>query len=128
MSQRIALDALRVIDAGTMIAGPFGGTIRADLIKIEEPRTGGPLRDWSPITDGRTLWWKVTDRNKKLILDLTVPRGKELFLCLVEAAEAVIDNFRPSTLEWPTLTSRTRRRDCSLISCRVPRGRQKGTP
>jgi crotonobetainyl-CoA:carnitine CoA-transferase CaiB-like acyl-CoA transferase len=105
MSQRIALDALQVIDAGTMTAGPFGVTILADLgadvIKIEEPRAGDPMRDWSPIKDGRTSWWKVTGRNKKLTLDLSVPRGKELFLCQVEATEAVIGNFRPSTFGWP---------------------------
>jgi crotonobetainyl-CoA:carnitine CoA-transferase CaiB-like acyl-CoA transferase len=103
MSQRIGLDALRVIDAETMIAGPFGGTILADLgadvIKIEELRASDPMRDWSPIKDGRSLW-KVTGRNKKLILDLSVPRGKELFLCLA-GAEAVIGSFRPGTFEWP---------------------------
>lgn len=104
MSQRIGLAALRVIDAGTMIAGPFGGTILADLgadvIKIEEPRAGDPMRDWSPIKNGRSLWWKFTGRNKKLILDLSVPRGKELFLCLA-GAKAVIGSFRPGTFEWP---------------------------
>src|SRR5215475_8841376 len=104
MSQRMVLDGLRVIDAGTMIAGPFGGTMLADLgadvIKIEKPRAGDPMRDWSPIKDGRSLWWKVTGRNKRLItLDLSVPQGKEFFLRLVETADAVIENFRPGTFE-----------------------------
>jgi succinyl-CoA--D-citramalate CoA-transferase len=104
MNERMVLDGLRVIDAGTMIAGPFGGTMLADLgadvIKIEKPRDGDPMREWSPIKDGRSLWWKVTGRNKRLItLDLSVPRGKELFLRLVETADAVIENFRPGTFE-----------------------------
>jgi succinyl-CoA--D-citramalate CoA-transferase len=100
----MVLDGLRVIDAGTMIAGPFGGTMLADLgadvIKIEKPHAGDPMREWSPIKDGRSLWWKVTGRNKRLItLDLSAPRGRELFLRLVETADAVIENFRPGTLE-----------------------------
>jgi succinyl-CoA---D-citramalate CoA-transferase len=100
----MVLDGLRVIDAGTMIAGPFGGTMLADLgadvIKIEKPHAGDPMRGWSPIKDGRSLWWKVTGRNKRLItLDLSVPRGRELFLRLVEKADAVIENFRPGTFE-----------------------------
>jgi formyl-CoA transferase len=104
MSQRVAQDALYVIDARTTIARPFGGTILADLrtdvIKIEEPRASDPMRDWSPIKDCRSLWRKVTGRSKKLILDLSVPRVKELFLCLAWA-EAPIGSFRPGTFEWP---------------------------
>jgi succinyl-CoA---D-citramalate CoA-transferase len=102
MSERQVLNGLRVIDAGTMIAGPFSGTLLADygadVIKIEKPRQGDPMREWSPMKDGKSLWWKVTGRNKRLVtLDLAKPHGRELFLKLVSEADAVIENFRPGT-------------------------------
>ena len=102
MSERQVLNGLRVIDAGTMVAGPFSGTLLADygadVIKIEKPRQGDPMREWSPMKDGKSLWWKVTGRNKRLVtLDLAKPRGRELFLKLVSEADAVIENYRPGT-------------------------------
>ncbi len=104
MSERMVLDGLKVIDAGTMVAGPFGGTLLADLgadvIKLEKPLAGDPMREWSPMKDGRSLWWKVTARNKKLItLDLATATGKALFLRLAETADVVIENFRPGTFD-----------------------------
>lgn len=102
MNERMVLEGLKIIDAGTMVGGPFGGTMLADLgadvIKLEKPNVGDPMREWSPIKDGRSLWWKVTARNKRLItLDLSKIKGRELFLRLVETADAVIENFRPGT-------------------------------
>ena len=102
MMETPVLAGLRVIDAGTMVGGPFAGTLAADygadVIKIEKPGVGDPIREWSPIKDGVSLWWKVTGRNKRLItLDLSCERGRELFLGLVETADAVIENFRPGT-------------------------------
>jgi crotonobetainyl-CoA:carnitine CoA-transferase CaiB-like acyl-CoA transferase len=98
------LAGLRVIDAGTMIAGPFAATLLgdygADVIKIEKPKLGDPMRDWAPMKDGLSLWWKVTARNKRLItLDLSKPRGREVFLALAALADVVVENFRPGTLE-----------------------------
>jgi succinyl-CoA--D-citramalate CoA-transferase len=97
------LQGLRILDAGTMIGGPFACTLAADygadVIKIEKPGAGDPMRQWSPRKDGRSLWWKVTARNKRLVtLDLREPRGRELFLRLVEWADAVVENYRPGTL------------------------------
>jgi crotonobetainyl-CoA:carnitine CoA-transferase CaiB-like acyl-CoA transferase len=104
MAERGVLSGLRVIDAGTMIGGPFAGTLAADygadVIKIEQPGVGDPIREWSPLKDGVSLWWKVTARNKRLVtLDLRKERGRELFLRLVESADAVIENYRPGTFE-----------------------------
>lgn len=96
------LAGLRIVDAGTMVGGPFAGTLAADygadVVKIEKPGVGDPIREWSPMKDGVSLWWKVTGRNKRLItLDLAKPDGRELFLRLVKRADAVIENFRPGT-------------------------------
>lgn len=98
------LSGLRVLDAGTTIAGPFAGTLLADLgadvISLEKPRVGDPIRAWFPMKDGISLWWKVSARNKRLItLDLSKSRGREIFLELVRVSDAVIENFRPGTFD-----------------------------
>jgi hypothetical protein len=74
----------------------------ADVIKIEKPSVGDPIREWSPIKDGVSLWWKVTGRNKRLVtLDLGMERGRQRFFRLVERTDAVIENFRPGTfVRW----------------------------
>lgn len=98
------LSGLRILDAGTMIAGPFAGTLAADygadVLKIEEPAQGDPIRQWSPMKNGTSLWWKVAGRNKRLItVDLRADRGRELFLELVARSDAVIENYRPGTFD-----------------------------
>jgi crotonobetainyl-CoA:carnitine CoA-transferase CaiB-like acyl-CoA transferase len=89
---------------GTMIAGPLAATMMADfgadVVKIEHPKNGDPIRTWTPIRNGVSLWWKMTSRNKRLItLDLARQEGRELALELVRNADLVIENFRPGTLE-----------------------------
>jgi crotonobetainyl-CoA:carnitine CoA-transferase CaiB-like acyl-CoA transferase len=96
------LRGLRIVDAGTMIGGPFACALAADygadVVKIEKPGAGDPMRAWSPLKEGRSLWWKVTARNKRLVtLDLSHERGRALFLRLVERADAVVENYRPGT-------------------------------
>ena len=75
------LEGLRVIDAGTMIAGPMAAThladLGADVIKIEQPEIGDAMRHWTPMKDGVSLWWKVIARNKRLItLNLSSSEGQ----------------------------------------------------
>jgi succinyl-CoA---D-citramalate CoA-transferase len=119
------LSGLRVIDAGTMIGGPFTGTLAADygadVIKIERPDGGDPIRQWSPLKDGVSLWWKVTARNKRLVtLDLRKERGRVLFLRLVESADAVIENYRPGTLDrWGLSYAELSRTNPRVIVVRV---------
>lgn len=110
----LPLDGVRVIDVGTMVAGPSTagllGDFGAEVIKIEQPGVGDPLRAVWPSKDGTSLWWKVTGRNKKSVtLDLRSEAGAAVFTELVETADVVIEAFRPGTLErwglgWETLS------------------------
>jgi len=98
-----ALGGLRILDLGTMVAGPVAGTLMADfgaeVIKVEQPGGGDTLRGLGPFSKGESLWWNVDGRNKKSItLDLRQPRGQELLCRLVACSDAVIENFRPGTL------------------------------
>ena len=99
------LDGIRVLELGTLIAGPFAGRLLgdmgADVIKVEPPGAPDPLRTWGQAElDGHHVFWTVHARNKRAItLDLRRPRGRELFLDLVEKSDIVVENFRPGTLE-----------------------------
>ncbi len=99
------LSDVRVLELGTIVAGPFAGRLLADygadVVKIEPPGGHDPMRDWGQESyKGHRLWWTVHARNKRCItLDLRGERGQELFLRLVEAADVVVENFRPGTLE-----------------------------
>lgn len=98
------LHGLRVLDLGTMIAGPFCCTLLADhgadVIKIEHPKHGDPLRSWAPMVNDISLWWKVIARNKRLItLDLSAEMGRRAVLELARTADVVVENFRPGTME-----------------------------
>jgi len=99
-----ALDGIRVIEMGQLIAGPFAGKtlgeFGADVIKIEPPRTGDPLRNWRLMKDGTSVWWQVQSRNKRSIaLDLRSAQGQEVARALIAQADVLIENFRPGTLE-----------------------------
>lgn len=100
-----ALAGVRVIELGTLIAGPFCGRLLADhgadVIKVEAPGQPDPLRDWGQAEiDGHHFFWTVHARNKRCItLDLRQARGRELLLDLVATADVVLESFRPGTLE-----------------------------
>lgn len=100
------LAGIRVIDAGTVIAAPMVGGLLGDfgaeVIKIEEPHTGDPIRQYPPAHDGQSLLSKVTNRNKKSLgLDLRTARGRDVFMRLVATADVVILNYRPGTIrKW----------------------------
>jgi len=100
-----ALADLRVLELGTLIAGPFCGQLLGDMgaevIKIEAPGQGDPMRHWGPQPRGEpSVWWPVIGRNKKgITLDLRQPDGQGLFKELVRQSDVVIENFRPGTLE-----------------------------
>ena len=101
---RGALDGLRVVEMGQLIAGPFAGKLLgefgADVVKIEPPAGGDPLRNWRLLQDGTSVWWQVQSRNKRSIaLDLRTPEGQALSLDLIADADVLIENFSPGTLE-----------------------------
>lgn len=98
------LDGLRVIDLGHALAGPFAATMLADhgadVLKIEHPERGDPMRKLGPRKGDIPVWWKAAGRNKRSVtLDFTAPRGKEILLRLVEQSDVLVENFRPGTLE-----------------------------
>ncbi len=121
-----ALDGVRVIEVGTLISGPFAGRLLGDMgaevIKIEPPGAPDPLRTWGQAElDGEHFFWTVHARNKKAItLDLRTPRGRELFLELVERSDVIVENFRPGTLEkWDLGYDVLRDRNKGVILVRV---------
>jgi crotonobetainyl-CoA:carnitine CoA-transferase CaiB-like acyl-CoA transferase len=97
-----ALADIRVIEMGQLIAGPFCGQLLgdmgADVIKIEPPGAGDPMRVWG--RGDNPLWWEVVSRNKRAVsADLRRPEGQDLARRLIATADIVIENFRPGTLE-----------------------------
>ena len=101
---RLPLAGLRVLELGSLIAGPFAaktlGDFGADVIKIEPPGTGDPLRSWRTTEGVTSVWWHVQARNKKSVaIDLRQPEGQQLVRRLALEADVVIENFRPGTLE-----------------------------
>ena len=98
------LKGLKVIELGTLIAGPFCARILAEfgaeVIKIESPDGGDPLRQWRKLYKGTSLWWFVQARNKKSVtVNLKSTQGQEIVRKLVKAADIVVENFRPGALE-----------------------------
>jgi formyl-CoA transferase len=99
-----ALKGVRVIEMGQLIAGPFAGKtlgeFGAEVIKIEPPGAGDPLRNWRLMKDGSSVWWQVQSRNKRsLALDLRGAEGQTIARQLIAEADVLIENFRPGTLE-----------------------------
>lgn len=98
------LEGVKVLELGSLIAGPFAARIMAEfgaeVIKVEPPEKGDPIRNWRVIHEGTSLWWYVQSRNKKCItLDLKSEEGKEIIHKLAEEVDIVVENFRPGTLE-----------------------------
>jgi formyl-CoA transferase len=98
------LSGFRILDISTMIAAPFSaallGDMGAEIIKVELPGSGDTLRHVAPMYADRSLYWSVLGRNKcSITLDLRAARGREVFLELVKRSDAIVENFRPGTLE-----------------------------
>ncbi len=103
-ARQLPLQGLKVLELGQLIAGPFAtkllGEFGADVIKIEPPGTGDPLRKWRMLEEGTSLWWHVQTRNKRSVaLDLRSEEGQGLVHQLAAEADVVVENFRPGTLD-----------------------------
>ena len=120
------LKDLKVVEMGTLIAGPFCGQILgdfgADVVKIEDPKTGDPMRQWGrSLPQGLSPWWPVIGRNKRSIgLDLRTPEGRAIAGDLIGEADVLIENFRPGTMEkWGMDYAALPARNPRLIMARV---------
>lgn len=120
------LAGLRLIEMGTLLAGPFCGQLMGDfgaeVIKVEPPGQGDPMREWGrEKAHGMSLWWPVVARNKKSVtLNLRVAEGQELARQLIAKADFLLENFRPGTLErWNLSYDQLREINPRLIMIRV---------
>lgn len=100
----LPLAGIRVLELGSLIAGPYAGALfaqfGADVIKVEPPGVGDPLRKWRRLQDGTSLWWYVQSRNKKSVaIDLGTADGQDAIRALVGDVDLLVENFRPGTLE-----------------------------
>ncbi len=103
-ASRGPLDGIRVLELGQLIAGPFAaktlGDLGADVIKVEPPGLGDPLRKWRMLHDGTSVWWEVQSRNKRSVaLDLRQQEAQAVARQLIAEADVLVENFRPGTLE-----------------------------
>lgn len=121
-----ALDGIKVVELGSLIAGPMAGRVLADfgatVVKVENPTAPDPMRSWGRAAkNGRSLWWAVQSRNKYLAaLDLKSEEGRLELLELLADADVLIENFRPGTLERLGLAPETLwQRNPGLIVARV---------
>jgi formyl-CoA transferase len=117
---------LKVVEMGTLIAGPFCGQILGDfgarVIKIEDPKSGDPMRQWGrSLPKGLSPWWPVIGRNKASVgLDLRTVEGRAIALSLIDTADVLIENFRPGTMEkWGMGYEALSARNPGLIMARV---------
>ena len=99
-----AIAGIKVVELGQLIAGPFAAKtladFGADVIKIEPPGEGDPLRKWRLLHNGTSVWWQVQSRNKKSVtLDLRQAEGRDIVRRLIAEADVLIENFKPGTLE-----------------------------
>jgi len=102
--EQLAFGDLRVLEVGTLLAGPFTGRLLGDfgaeVIKVEPPDLPDPLRKWGKEKDGHGLWWPIQSRNKKSItLNLRISEGQALFRELATVADVIVENVRPGTME-----------------------------
>ncbi len=120
-----ALKGLKILELGQLIAGPFAAKtlaeFGADVIKVEPPELGDPLRKWRMLRDGTSVWWEVQSRNKRSVcIDLREPDGQEQVRRLAAEADVLIENFKPGTLEgWGLGWDRLHALNPNLVMLRI---------
>lgn len=124
-SENKPLSGMTVIEFGQLIAGPFAGSLLAyfgaEVIKIEPPGKGDPIRGWRAVNNGTSYWWHSIGRNKKSVtLDLRSPAGADIARRLAGRADVVIENFRPGVMEsWGLGPDRLKAENPDLVYARI---------
>ncbi|MFV9474632.1 CaiB/BaiF CoA transferase family protein [Advenella sp. RU8] len=119
------LEGIKVLELGQLIAGPFAckmlAEFGAEVIKIEPPETGDPLRKWRLLHEGTSVWWASQSRNKQSVtLDLRQKEGQDVIRLLVKEVDVLVENFRPGTLEkWGLGWEELKQINPKLIMLRV---------
>jgi formyl-CoA transferase len=119
------LAGLKVVELGQLIAGPFAAKTLADfgaeVVKIEPPGTGDPLRQWRLLHNGTSVWWQVQSRNKKSVaLDLKDEASREIVRALIAEADVLVENFKPGVMEdWGLGYERLSAANLGLIMLRI---------
>jgi crotonobetainyl-CoA:carnitine CoA-transferase CaiB-like acyl-CoA transferase len=119
------LEGIRVLELGQLIAGPFTGSMLAyfgaEVIKVEPPGAGDPIRQWRAVRDGSSLWWHSVGRNKKCItIDLKQERGRALVRELARHSDVLVENFRPGVMEeWQLGPEDIKPLNAQLIYARI---------
>jgi formyl-CoA transferase len=130
--RRGPLSGLRVLELGQLLAGPFASVLLAwfgaDVIKVEPPDGGDPLRTWRAMYKGTALWWLILGRNKRCVTaNLRMPEGRELVKRLAGRSDVVLENFRPGRMEeWGLGYEDLRAVNPGIIMCRVSGWGQTG--
>jgi crotonobetainyl-CoA:carnitine CoA-transferase CaiB-like acyl-CoA transferase len=125
MSKRKPLDGIKILELGNLVAAPFAGKILsefgAEVIKVEEPTKGDPLRSWRVMHNNTSVWWYVQSRNKKSItVNMRDSEGQQIIKQLAEKVDVVLENFKPGTLEkWGLGLEDLQKINPSLIMTRV---------
>ena len=125
MAKRKPLDGIKILELGNIVAAPFAGKIfsefGAEVIKVEEPKNGDPLRNWRVMHKDTAVWWYVQARNKKSItINLREAQGQEIVKSLVKHVDVVLENFKPGTLEkWGLGFDELKKINPSIILTRI---------
>lgn len=119
------LAGLKVVELGQLIAGPFAAKtladFGADVIKIEPPQGGDPLRQWRMLHEGTSVWWQVQSRNKKSVaLDLRQAEARDIVRQLIDEADVLIENFKPGVMEgWGMAYETLSKTNPKLVMLRI---------
>lgn len=125
MSKRKPLEGIKILELGNLVAAPFAGKIfsefGAEVIKVEEPKKGDPLRNWRVMHNDTSIWWYVQSRNKKSItVNMRDEKGQKIIKRLAEKVDVVLENFKPGTLEkWGLGLEDLRKVNPSIIMTRI---------
>jgi crotonobetainyl-CoA:carnitine CoA-transferase CaiB-like acyl-CoA transferase len=125
MSKKKPLEGIKILELGNLVAAPYAGKLfaefGAEVIKVEEPKKGDPLRNWRVMHNDTSVWWYVQSRNKKSItVNMREKEGQQIIKHLAKKVDVVIENFKPGTLEnWGLGLEDLRELNPSIIMTRV---------